>query len=141
MTEKEVTISVRTASDTGSTDELIVSYETTGRYCFDNECAELSYDEPGDLGMGDVRTRFLISGNEVLIVRKGGVQSEMRLVPEKITEFLYSVSAGSLVLFTRTERLESSLSDKGGTALFRYVISDGEEKLSENEIELEIREV
>ena len=91
--------------------------------------------------MGAVQTRFQISGGEAVIVRKGGVNSEMRLIPGKITEFLYSVSAGSLVLFIRTERLESALSENGGTASFRYVISDGEDKLSENEIELEIREV
>ena len=141
MTRKDVTIAVRTVSDTGSIDELILSYETEGKYWFNNDGAELWYDEPEHLGMGNVRTRFHIYAGKAVIVREGDVNSEMRLIPGENTDFVYSVSAGNITLFVRTEQLKSTLSDSGGTVSFSYEIFNGEEKLSENEIILEIREV
>ena len=90
----------------------------------------------------EVFTEILItSDKKVTITKDGGVKSKLIVEENKNNSCLYSTPIGNLNLIIFGERINYILTDSGGEVFLSYLIKQGDETISKNEVTIKIKEV
>lgn len=136
--KKEVVIKIvdRHEMD-GDTDGL----ETTllGTFEGDKDSYVLSYTENGELEGCKVTLR-VENGDCVTMTRSGLFETELIIQRGKRHSCSYSTPAGNLLLGVFAQRVESDMSEAGGTLEFDYTLDLGAGVVSENYLVITVTE-
>lgn len=136
--EKEVVIKIvdRHEMD-GDTDGL----ETTllGKFSGDRDSYILSYTENGELEGCQV-TLKVENGECITMTRSGMFETELIIQRGKRHNCSYSTPAGNLMLGVFAQRVESDMTEKGGTLEFDYTLDLGAGVVSENYLVITVTE-
>ena len=105
----------------------------------------LSYNDNqvlSDAGGKSVKTRLTIGENNRVIIERGGELSS-RIVIEKgvRNSCLYSVSNMDLTLGIYGKTVKNTMNERGGSILMTYAIDADLHPISENTIEITVKEV
>lgn len=138
--KKEVLVTVKGTSDASGEPET-TSLITEGTYYQQNGDYYIVYDEDPATALGAGRTVIKAEPEGVLsITRMGGGMS--KLIVERGQRHLchYSTQAGDILLGISTKRLDMELSQCGGRVSCEYSLDVNSAHMSNNQIEIEVKE-
>lgn len=95
---------------------------TQGTMRMHDGCIEISYAESELTGLIGTVTTFCIERDRVALRRTGNVQSVMNFMVGHEDRSLYDIGFGALMITVRTERIESTVKENGGTLRVAYGI-------------------
>ena len=98
----------------------------------------LMYSESGE--EEDNAVNILITGKKVNIIRTGPLASILTVEDGVIHMFRYNTEYGTLMLSVKGISVKNNVTDKGGSLFLRYVIMTDSEYMTENEIQIYIKE-
>ena len=105
----------------------------------------LSFNDTRILGDSDkngVKTRITARGkNKVIVEREGGISSRLIIESGVRTTCFYSVPQGDLTLGIYGKTVKNGITDNGGRLLMTYSVDANMQRLSENSVEINVKEV
>ena len=138
---KEVLITIKSQQSLpGGEQEEGAELITRGTYQYGKKGIRFSYMESELTGLSGTKTVFLIKPDEVVMSRKGTVNSQMVFRPGESSDFLYRTEFGFLQLGLDTKRLECSLDEHGGSMEIEYDLDFERSFLSRNTFRVDVRE-
>ncbi len=114
---------------------------TDGQYQFGDESCWLSYRESPLTGMDGTTTTFLVKRDQVTMVRRGSVNTEMKFKKGAHHCFLYETPFGAMTMGIRTQRLKTQLGEHGGRMDIIYTVDMNEIPLGKNVFQIDVTEV
>ncbi len=112
---------------------------TQGTMRFEEGVFEISYAESELTGLIGTTTTFCIEKDRVCLKRTGALQSTMTFIVGHEDRSLYDMGFGALMITIRTERIESNVSENGGTLRVGYGIVIEDEAAGFIEYVIEIK--
>ena len=138
---KEVLITIKSQQSLpGGEPEEGAELITRGTYQYGKNGIRFSYMESELTGLSGTKTVFLIKPDEVVLSRKGTVNSQMVFRPGESSDFLYRTEFGFLQMGLDTKRLECSLDEHGGSMEIDYDLDFERSFLSRNTFRVDVRE-
>ena len=125
-----------------SSDNGVDSIELTtlGSFTKLNGKYYITYREQNDQTDATVTTVTVDGDNRVTLSRRGEITSRMLLEKGKRHLFHYKTSFAEFMLGIFANKISNSLSDDGGKLNFSYTLDINSGLISENEIEINIKE-
>ena len=137
---KEVLITINSTQsldgDSCAGPELI----TQGSYEYGADGARFSYMESELTGLTGTQTSFLIRPDEVVLLRRGGVNAQMVFRRGEHSTFAYKTPHGTLNVGLDTRSFEATLDEHGGDLEIDYVLNFEQSFVSCNKFKINIRE-
>jgi uncharacterized beta-barrel protein YwiB (DUF1934 family) len=124
--------------ESNSPDQSMIQ-SVSGDLYLKGEAVYIRYLEP-DPTMGDTNTTVKIKGDEVKVIRHGGLNSEQTFSTESIQWGFYQTAQGSLELETRTKTIDIQLEQGIGTVSWSYDLYVSEDYAGKFELKLDIQE-
>ncbi|MBR3961349.1 MAG: DUF1934 domain-containing protein [Clostridia bacterium] len=122
-------------------DDSVIEMSTLGTLSFRDGKFLLSYEENETLKPHTVKTLVKTEGdNKITMVRSGGIDSRLIIEKGKRNTCFYSVPQGELVLGIFGEAIENSLNENGGKVKMSYTIDIDNSVLSQNTVEITVKE-
>ena len=139
---KKVLITIRGAQKLSENKEVI-ELMTEGVMRKNGEDYILNYNDSQILGENEkVRTRLTVRGTRRLTIeRSDAVKARMVVEKGVRNNCIYGTPHGDLMLGVYGKNIESNLSDSGGQVSVTYTLDAGMRFLSENEIQITVKEV
>ncbi|MEA5050836.1 MAG: DUF1934 domain-containing protein [Oscillospiraceae bacterium] len=123
----------------GDTDRLSLS--TLGKFYKKDDDYYISYTETEATGYnGAVTTLRVEADRRVTMSRTGEAVSQLTLEKGRKHMCHYDTGFGSFMLGVRADTIENRLTDKGGRLRLRYALDLNATQLSENELDITVRE-
>ena len=140
MTKKEVIISIKGIQNAENSDDNI-EFITNGQYVFKDGCYYISYKESQMTGMNGTNTTVKVDGEHCVTITRGG-KYKTQLILEKGERHLcpYNTDYGSMMMGVSTGDITSSLKSEGGSIYVKYTLEVNHALLSENSVEISVRE-
>lgn len=138
--DKQVIISIlgnQTFAETGADCTELV---TEGILKKQNYGYDLMYQESELTGMEGTHTTFQIHGGQIILQRRGGVNSEMIFEPGKKHYSLYETPYGALTIDICTSKMKWNLSESGGDIEIDYAIEIEHQVTGESQFKINVRE-
>ena len=125
-----------------SSDNGVDSIELTTLGSFTNLNGKyyITYREQNDQSDATVTTVTVDGDNRVTLSRRGEITSRMLLEKGKRHLFHYKTSFAEFMLGIFANKISNSLNDDGGKLNFSYTLDINSGLISENEIEINIKE-
>ncbi len=136
---KDVLITINSTQDfSGDHDgaELI----TQGTYDYAADGIRISYMESELTGLDGTKTVYLIRPEQVVLSRRGAVNSQMIFRCGEKQQFSYQTGFGTLSLGLDTHSLDCRLDEHGGSMEIEYDIAFDQVFLSRNKFKINVRE-
>lgn len=139
---KDVLISIKGTQGLGD-DVDTIEFMTDGRFGFKDGEYYISYDESAMLDTGDeVKTHlYLKPDNSVILQRNGAVKSKILIEEGKRNSCFYSTPHGNLTIGVFGDKIKHSLTSNGGEITLKYTLDSDLKLLSENTVNISVREV
>ena len=139
---KKVLITIKGAQKL-SDNKDVVELMTEGVMRKSGEDYILNYNDSQILGENEkVRTKLTVRGTRRLTIeRSDAVKAHMVVEKGVRNSCIYGTPHGDLVLGVYGKNIESNLSDSGGQVSVTYTLDAGMRFLSENEIQITVKEV
>ena len=138
---KDVMITIkRRQSLPGGEPEESAELITRGKYQYGKNGIRFSYMESELTGLDGTKTVFHIKPDEVVLSRKGTVNSQMVFRPGESSDFLYRTEFGYLQMGLDTKRLECSLDEHGGSMEIEYDLDFERSFFSRNTFRIDVKE-
>lgn len=134
-------ISVRGLQRHAEEDEDTVELVSVGTLEQNGDGYLVSYEETEMTGMPGVTTTFDVQPEVVTLRRTGALTSTMEFRVGERHESLYDMGFGALLMSVRANRIESQLSDKGGTFEIEYSIEIEHQIAGINAYHITVREM
>lgn len=128
---------IQITADEPATDMELV---TEGEYSFADGGGFFVYQESELTGMEGTTTRFEFSPGQAVIIREGTVSSRMEFAEGKPNLFLYNTPWGSMSMGINTHKIQSSLTEQGGSIEIDYTLTFERSELSRNRFSVKIKE-
>lgn len=128
---------IQITADEPATDMELV---TEGEYSFADGSGFFVYQESELTGMEGTTTRFEFSPGQAVIIREGTVSSRMEFAEGKPNLFLYNTPWGSMSMGINTHKIQSSLTEQGGSIEIDYTLTFERSELSRNRFSVKIKE-
>lgn len=137
--KKDVLINIASSQTVdGNEDKMELS--VTGTLTHTDNGYELEYTEYNGEMQGCVTSVSVTGGNCVSILRNGGYSSEMMLENEKRHNCLYSTPYGEITIGIYTTKIESDMTEVGGTLEMAYTIDFSMSQITENTMKITVSE-
>ena len=138
---KDVLITVKgEQSVQGESDS--VELATCGRFGLRDGNYFLSYEEGQIEGSGKVKTKININSPDLVVLsRSGDIESRMEIVKGERKPCLYATTVGNIYIDIYGEKISVDLNEKGGNIKLRYSIFSGLNVISQNKVEITVKEV
>ena len=137
---KDVFITIRSTQSLDGGEPEGSELITAGKYNYGKDGIRLSYMESELTGLDGTRTVFQIKPDEVVLSRRGSVNSRMVFHPGVTSDFYFSSEYGLLQMGLDTRRLEWALDEHGGDMEIEYDIDFERGFLSRNTFQINVRE-
>lgn len=138
--EKEVMITIKSYQQLGEDERDGSELITCGTYRYRNGAVRLSYDESELTGMDGTRTVFDFRPDEIILSRRGSVESRMVFQPGQRNDFFYRTEYGMLTLGLDTRRIDCALDEHGGDVRIDYDLNFERSLLSRNQFIINVKE-
>lgn len=119
---KTVTLSIRGQQSYADQDPDVIELVTEGTFEEIDGGWKLSYEESDLTGLEGVNTTFQIQGKTVTLIRSGKLNSQMIFQEGVPHDSLYQMEFGALMLTVCAIRVETDLTEEGGTIDLKYSI-------------------
>ena len=139
--KRAVVLSIRGRQTYGKQEPEIIELVTEGTMEFANGGWDISYEESDLIGMEGVTSAFEVDGDRVALERTGKLQSRMEFVEGQKTESLYSMDFGAMLLGVTARRVESHMTDEGGSIHLEYGVELERNFLGLNTYDIQVKTV
>lgn len=136
---KAVMISVRGQQNYADQEPEVIELVTEGILEDTDDGWRLSYEESDLTGMQGVMTTFLVQDGVITLIRSGKLNSEMVFRVGVSHDSLYQVEFGALMLTVCATKVESCITQEGGTIDVRYNIEIEQNAMGEIDYHLDIK--
>ncbi len=119
---KSVMLSIRGQQSYAGQDPDVIELVTEGTFEAVDDCWRLSYEESDLTGLEGVNTTFQIQGKTVTLIRSGRLNSQMVFQEGIPHDSLYQMEFGTLMLTVCAIKVETDLTEEGGTIDLKYSI-------------------
>ena len=100
----------------------VIELTTEGTLQKQKEVWEISYEESDLTGLAGVTTTFRVGPRGVVLKRSGKIQNQMIFMEGRRHESLYQIDIGALMITVKATKVQSDLSETGGTVDVHYNI-------------------
>lgn len=135
---KDVVISIDSIQNYGLDDEDRMEFTTDGSYFFEDGVGCLSYMESEVTGMEGTRTSMIVSPEEIVVDRDGGITSRMVFREGLKNSFLYNTPYGNATMGIDTRRVKHELDENGGHVEIDYVVDMEHTVVTRNRFQITI---
>lgn len=137
---KDVMITIKSRQNIGSGESEGTELITQGTYDFSTDAIRFSYMESELTGLDGTKTVFLIKPDEVVLSRRGSVNSQMVFHRGEHCDFFYNTEYGMLTLGLDTRSIAHTLGEHGGDMEIEYDLDFERSFISRNKFEINVRE-
>ena len=137
--KKDAIISIRGRQELDDPGTDIVTLVTAGRYYRRNGSYYVTYDETDLTGMTGTKTTLKVSSGSVTVLRTGLYPSQLVFEEGKRHMSLYETGYGPLTVAVRTEHIDSTLNDQGGSLNVRYAVEIDHAHAGVNSLSIDVR--
>lgn len=116
-----------------------VELVTDGIYCRTEEGYQIRYLESEITGLLGTATTVDINPNEIVVERKGVLNSKMVFRTGEKSSFLYDTQFGSATLEVETRKINAALDDFGGELCIDYVVNMEHTVSSKNKLKISVK--
>ncbi len=139
---KDVVVSIKGIQ--GMDDDTdTVELTTEGQFGYKDGQYYITYEEGQLFDSAErVKTQLYIKNdNSVVLQRSGSLKSRMVIVKGERNTCYYSTPHGDLSIGIYGEEIENCLSENGGRVRLKYTIDSNLQVISQNEVNISVREV
>ena len=122
MSKIPVMLNVRGVQNYQNGDPEVIELTTEGTLEKQKEVWEISYEESDLTGLAGVTTAFRVGPRGVVLKRTGKLENQMIFMEGRRHESLYRIDIGALMIAVQATKVESRVSDQGGTVDIHYNI-------------------
>lgn len=137
--KKDAIISIHGRQELDDPETDIITLVTSGRYYRRGGSYYVTYDETDLTGMTGTKTTLKVSPSSVTVLRTGLYPSQLVFEEGKRHMSLYDTDFGQLTVAVRTERIESTLGDDGGSLRVRYAVEIDHAHAGINSLHIDVR--
>ena len=130
-----------TATQKAGKEKNIQKQKITGERIQHGQTVYFRYAEKIEENGPNAQTTIRIHADAVYITRKGALKSTMEFRNHEETVCHYETTAGHLTFQIRTKQIKWTVMEHENQLLLRYELLLGEERLSENEIYIAVKEI
>ena len=122
MSRIPVMLAIRGIQRYQDQDPEIIELTTEGTLEKQKEVWEVSYEESDLTGLAGVTTTFRVGPRGVVLKRTGAIENQKIFMEGRRHESLYRLDIGALMITVRATKVESSVTEAGGTIDIYYDI-------------------
>ena len=138
---RNVIIKIKGTQGLGN-DKDVIELTTEGKLEALDDGYVLHYEEGEMMGEQTVHTKLTAIGdNQIILERSGDMSSRLVIEKGKRNSCFYSIPQGEITLGIYGKTVQNGLSHNGGSLKMEYTIDTNLQPLSENMVEIEVREV
>ena len=100
----------------------VIALPTEGTLEKQKEVWEISYEESDLTGLAGVTTAFRVGPRGVVLKRTGKLENQMIFMEGRRHESLYRIDIGALMIAVKATKVQSNVSEIGGTVDIHYDI-------------------
>lgn len=125
-----------------SSEDTPIQVITPGKFYSNSGEYKIEYDETKLSGMEGTTTLLTVNEDKFTLSRSGNVQTIMEFQKGQRTIAVYDTPYGNLNIFIDTKKMESDISENGGTINLVYTLNlDNQEKIINNlDIEVKVKD-
>ncbi len=140
---KDVLITIKSSQHFAvSGEDDSIELTTIGKLGQKNNSYFLSYDESEAIGAKNVKTILRIENNKLVSLnRTGSIGGRLVVENGKRNTCFYDMPEGSLAIGIYGKAVESTITDNGGRLFMSYTIDAHTNLISENTVEITVKEV
>jgi len=137
---KDVMITIHSTQSVDGQEASGPELFTVGSYDFGKSGARFSYLESEVTGLTGTKTMFQIKPDEIILSRRGTVNTQMVFRCGEYNSFRYQTELGTFTLGLNTHRLEYRLDEHGGDVEIEYALDFEHQPISRNQFKINVRE-
>ena len=122
MSKIPVMLNVRGVQNYQDGEPEVIELTTEGTLEKQKEVWEISYEESDLTGLAGVTTTFRVGPRGVVLKRTGAIENQMIFMEGRKHESLYRLDFGALMLTVKATKVESNVTENGGTVDIHYNI-------------------
>ena len=122
MSKLPVMLHIRGTQNYQDQDPEVIELTTEGTMEKQKEVWEISYEESDLTGLAGVTTCFRVGPRGVVLKRTGNIENQMIFMEGRKHESLYRLDFGALMLTVMATKVQSDVSEQGGTVDIHYNI-------------------
>ena len=122
MSKIPVMLNVRGVQNYSDGEPEVIELTTEGTLEKQKEVWEISYEESDLTGLAGVTTTFRVGPRGVVLKRTGAIENQMIFMEGRKHESLYRLDFGALMLTVKATKVESNVTETGGTVDIHYNI-------------------
>ncbi len=118
-----------------------IEFVTDGEYLHDESGTLIRYMESELTGLTGTETAVSVRGNEVIVRRRGTLNSRMEFREGEKSRFLYDTQFGSATLSVDTRKIKTRTDPTGAEIQIDYVVDMDHAIVSRNSLKLNVKRV
>ena len=122
MSKLPVMLHIRGTQNYQDQEPEVIELTTEGTLEKQKEVWEISYEESDLTGLAGVTTCFRVGPRGVVLKRTGNIENQMIFMEGRKHESLYRLDFGALMLTVMATKVESAITEQGGTVDIHYNI-------------------
>lgn len=138
MSKIPVMLRIRGTQNYEDQDPEVIELTTEGTMEKQKEVWEVSYEESDLTGLAGTTTAFRVGPRGVVLKRTGKIQNQMIFMEGKRHESLYQLDIGALMIAVKATKIDTAVSETGGTIDIRYQIEIEDTAMGTVEYHLDI---
>lgn len=116
-----------------------IEFVTDGEYLHDESGSIIRYMESELTGLTGTETAVSVKGNEVIVRRRGTLNSHMEFREGEKSRFLYDTQFGSATLSVDTRKIKTRMDPTGAEIQIDYVVDMDHAIVSRNSLKLNVK--
>ena len=141
MSKLPVMLHIRGTQNYQDQDPEVIELTTEGTMEKQKEVWEISYEESDLTGLAGVTTCFRVGPRGVVLKRTGNIENQMIFMEGRKHESLYRLDFGALMLTVMATKVESAITEQGGTVDIHYNIEIEDTNAGTVEYHIEVNPV
>ncbi len=122
MSKTPVILAIRGVQRYQDQEPDVIELTTEGTLEKQKEVWEVSYEESDLTGLAGVTTTFRVGPRGVILKRTGSIENQMIFMEGRRHESLYRLDIGALMITVKATKVESHVTENGGTIDIYYNI-------------------
>ena len=118
-----------------------IEFVTDGEYLHDESGTLIKYMESELTGLKGTETAVSVRGNEVVVRRRGTLNSRMEFREGEKSRFLYDTQFGSATLSVDTRKIKTRMDPTGAEIQIDYIVDMDHAVVSRNSLKLNVKRV
>ena len=138
MSKLPVMLHIRGTQNYQDQEPEVIELTTEGTMEKQKEVWEISYEESDLTGLAGVTTCFRVGPRGVVLKRTGNIENQMIFMEGRKHESLYRLDFGALMLTVMATKVESAITEQGGTVDIHYNIESEDTNAGTVEYHIEV---